>query len=87
MSNHNRIQPLTKLPLQLVARISHILDGHAVWQQLNEIGIHQDDRVEVIRKAPFGGPIHVRCNGRDVALGKRLAEKILVTDEMDERET
>jgi Fe2+ transport system protein FeoA len=32
----------------------------------------------VVRVAPLGGPLLVEVNGREIALGRAVAEKILV---------
>jgi Fe2+ transport system protein FeoA len=78
MNTLNKTQPLTELEPQVTARIAQILNGHGALQYLHEIGMHSGDYVEVVRKAPFGGPIHIRCNGQDFALGRELTAKILV---------
>ena len=58
--------------------ISLISGGWGVRRNLNELGIHEGDEISVIRKAPFGGPLMVENRGHRVAIGKRLAEKIVV---------
>ncbi|MDZ7292898.1 MAG: ferrous iron transport protein A [candidate division KSB1 bacterium] len=78
MSKPHHTRPLLELPQRLPARITRILDGPEVWQHLHAIGVHPGDCIEVLRKAPFGGPIHIRCSGQDIALGRNLAMKILV---------
>ncbi len=74
----NKTQSLTELTNHFTARVSRILDHREIWQYLHTVGIHPGDRIELLRKAPLGGPLHVRCNGRDIALGRKLAAKILV---------
>jgi Fe2+ transport system protein FeoA len=78
MNDSTTVQNLSELPKQATARISQIADGHAAEQYLHEIGIRRGDQILMIRKAPFGGPIHVRCNGQDVALSRNLARNIIV---------
>ena len=34
--------------------------------------------MRVVRMAPLGGPILIEVNGREIALGREIAEKILV---------
>jgi DtxR family transcriptional regulator, Mn-dependent transcriptional regulator len=40
---------------------------------LAELGIAPGDQVEVAGREPFGGPLAVRANGREYALGEQLA--------------
>jgi Fe2+ transport system protein FeoA len=42
------------------------------------MGIHAGDRIRVLRRAPFGGPLVIDNRGTQVAVGKQLAEKIRV---------
>lgn len=78
MNSHDKTKPLTELEFQVTARIARILDARGIGQHLHEIGIHLGDHIEVLRRAPFGGPFHVRCNDQNLALGRNLAKNILV---------
>lgn len=42
------------------------------------MGIAIGVRASVLRRAPFGGPLHVRVGEIDVAIGRELASCILV---------
>ena len=46
--------------------------------KLMQYGLHVGDRVRVLRSAPLGGPLLVEVNGREIALGRAVAEKIFV---------
>lgn len=46
--------------------------------RLNQYGLYQGDLMCVVRVAPLGGPILIEVNGREIALGSEIAEKILV---------
>lgn len=61
-----------------VMRITLISDGWGVRRNLNQLGLHVGDRVTIVRKAPFGGPIIVESGGNLVAIGRRLAERVRV---------
>lgn len=39
------------------------------------------DSLQVLRVAPLGGPLLVEVNGREIALGRSVAEKIMVETE------
>ncbi len=66
---------LLELPLNVQARL---LSFDEVRAKLNQYGLYVGDVVRVVRVAPLGGPLLVEVNGREIALGRTLAEKILV---------
>jgi ferrous iron transport protein A len=52
-------------------------DEHAAW--LRAVGMHENAEVTVLRKAPFGGPIHLRsADGGEFAIHRDLARCIQV---------
>jgi len=66
---------LLDLPLNVQARL---LSFDEVRAKLNQYGLFVDDVVRVLRVAPMGGPLLVEVNGRELALGRAVAEKIFV---------
>jgi ferrous iron transport protein A len=59
-------------------RILLITGGWEVRRSFNQMGIQPGDRVRVLRRAPFGGPMVIENRGTHVAVGKQLAQKIRV---------
>jgi len=59
-------------------RILLIMGGWGVRRSLNQMGIQPGDRVRVLRRAPFGGPVLIDNHGTQVAVGRGMAEKIRV---------
>lgn len=59
-------------------RILLISGGWVVRRSFNQLGIHAGDCVQVVRRAPFGGPLVIESRGTQVAIGKQLAEKVRV---------
>ena len=59
-------------------KILLITGGWEVRRSFNQIGIQPGDRVRILRRAPFGGPLMIDNQGTRVAVGKNLAEKIRV---------
>ena len=59
-------------------RILLISGGWEVRRSFNQLGIHAGDRVRVLCKAPFGGPLVLDSGGTRVAISRELAEKIRV---------
>jgi len=43
-----------------------------------QYGLHVGDELRMVRIAPLGGPVLIEVNGREIALGTVLAEKIIV---------
>jgi ferrous iron transport protein A len=66
---------LLDLPLNVQARL---LSFDEVRAKLNQYGLYVGDVVRVLRIAPLGGPLLVEVNGRELALGRAVAEKIFV---------
>jgi ferrous iron transport protein A len=52
--------------------------GARLQGKLKKYGLHIGDRVRVLRSAPLGGPLLIEVNGREIALGRAVAEKIMV---------
>jgi ferrous iron transport protein A len=63
---------------QAELRILLITGGWEVRRSFNQIGIQPGDRVRILRRAPFGGPLMIDNQGTHVAVGKQLAEQIRV---------
>lgn len=59
-------------------KILLIQGGWETRRCFNQIGIHAGDRVRILSKAPFGGPLVIENRGGQVAIGKQLAEKVQV---------
>jgi ferrous iron transport protein A len=81
----NLSMQLLNLAPDACAQIKKISGGKRLKSKLTQLGLHVGDSVHVLRRAPFGGPVLVECNGREVALGRGVAEKIIV--ELDECES
>ena len=52
--------------------------GLNLRSKLTQYGIYPGDRLRLLRKAPMGGPLLVECNEREIALGRGVADKIIV---------
>jgi Fe2+ transport system protein FeoA len=63
---------------QSYLKIRTILGGWEIRRSFNQMGIHAGDRIRVVCRAPFGGPLVIDNRGTHVAVGKQLAEKIKV---------
>ena len=70
---------LLDLPLASTARVVALaLDGAAACR-LRAVGVFEGEAIMVLRRAPFGGPVHVRTSsGGEFALDRRIANAIEV---------
>jgi ferrous iron transport protein A len=62
------------------ARVVDVQGGWGIRRRLGQMGIHPGDIVMVLRYGALGGPILIEVHGFQVALGRRIASRILVED-------
>ncbi len=60
------------------AKIKKILGGQKVSQRLSDLGLVPGTLIEVDAKAPFRGPIKISVCGSKLALGRGIAQAVLV---------
>jgi ferrous iron transport protein A len=82
MSDICDINGLMKTLLQISPGASvRVIDfdgGINLRSKLTQYGIYPGDCLHLLRKAPLGGPLLVECNDREIALGRGVADKIIV---------
>jgi ferrous iron transport protein A len=61
-----------------LVRVIDFDGGANLRSKLIQYGIHPGDCLKVLRQAPLGGPLLVECNQREIALGRGVADKIIV---------
>ncbi len=59
-------------------RIEGFLTPTGLAAKLRQLGMVPGDTATVIRKAPFDGPYLLEIRGREIALGKSIAAKVLI---------
>jgi len=69
---------LDAVDIRRQARVILIDGGHGVRAHLNTLGIHVGDRLTVVERAPFRGPVLIEVNGTRVAIGRGIASKVRV---------
>ncbi len=72
------ILPLSALHAGQSGKVLEITGGWSLRRRLNQIGIHVGDRLQVVRGAVFGGPVLIRIHFCDIALGRGMAQRIIV---------
>ena len=60
------------------ARVQALLGDDAVTQRLMEMGLLEDEEVEVIGFAPLGDPIEIRLQNYRLSLRRSEAARVLV---------
>lgn len=59
-------------------RVIEFDGGINLRSKLTQYGIYPGDCLRLLRKAPLGGPLLVACNDREIALGRGIADQIIV---------
>ena len=76
------VMKLIEVPLGARVRLLDV-HGRGLRGKLIQYGLHMGDYLHLLRAAPLGGPLLVEVNGREIALGRGVAEKILVEAECE----
>jgi len=68
------------------ARFVCVEGGKRLTGTLRQYGFYPGEQIRVIRIAPFGGPVLVEVNQREIALGRTVAGKVLVELVVEQKE-
>jgi DtxR family Mn-dependent transcriptional regulator len=72
-------RPLADLPAGERVRFTRVSDSNSeMLRYLSDRGIAPGDELQCVGREPFGGPLTVRANGREHALGDLLARAMRV---------
>lgn len=74
MENINLLQ----VPVGKTYHILFIEGGNRMASRLRQYGLFPGDSLRVVQLAPFKGPLLLEANGREIAIGRAIAEKIIV---------
>ncbi len=70
---------LASLPIARTARVVTLRLDEVEARFVRAVGIFEDEEITVLRRAPFGGPLHLRTScGGEFALDLTLAQAIEV---------
>ncbi len=70
--------PLTALLEGEEGAVEKIMGGRSACQRLSAMGLTPGTRVKVVKSSLFGGPMLISVRGTTLALGRGIAEKVLV---------
>jgi len=62
------------------ARIVGFDGDYDLQGKLRQLGIIPGDQVLVLRVAPFEGPVLLQVLGREIALGRKIAQHIIIEE-------
>lgn len=80
-----RHAPLASLEPGQAAVVRRVRDGDPeLLRYLGRLGLYPDTAVEMLDKAPFGGPLRVRVGDAEHAIGSELAQSVFVGPKKDE---
>ncbi len=69
---------LDQLPKGTSARVVNFVGGPGLYRNLSQMGIHRGDTIVVSRAGAFRGPLLVEIHGIRIALGRGVANRIVV---------
>ena len=75
------MKSLLNVPGGQQARLVSVSDR--LLRKLKQYGLHLGDTLRVLRSGPMGGPLLVEVNGRELALGRAVAEHLFVETECE----
>src|SRR4051812_2325736 len=75
---------LAAIPLGVPARVVSLGLDEELRAWVRAVGIREGERLTVLRRAIFGGPLHVRTSsGGEFALNRQLAKAIVLRLDLD----
>ncbi|UCD14331.1 MAG: ferrous iron transport protein A [Thermoplasmatales archaeon] len=72
--------PLTHLSLRGEAKIIELVGGRGFQRRLRVMGVREGQKIKVVSKQPFHGPLTVAINGCQMTLGRGMAQRIIVEE-------
>ncbi|HNY35219.1 MAG TPA: FeoA family protein [Methanothrix soehngenii] len=74
--------PITSLRAGTVAQITTLLgQGCSFQRKLRTMGIREGKKLKVVAIHPFAGPMVLDIDGRQITLGRSIAQRIMVRTE------
>lgn len=61
-----------------IVRVIRFQGGKGLEGKLRQLGVCAGGQIHVVRRAPFHGPVLLEFEGREIALGYGIAQKIVV---------
>ncbi len=75
-TNHDRLSDIDPGHTVVIRRVTDT--EPALLRYLAELGLRPDNRVDVVKKEPFEGPMHLQVGGEERHVGHQVASCVLV---------
>jgi len=75
---HGSVISITELKPGQEGIIASIRGNRRVTQRLADLGLTPETTIQMLKTAPFNGPIEVVVRGSRLAIGREIAENIFV---------
>ncbi|MDY6959907.1 MAG: FeoA family protein [Halobacteriota archaeon] len=59
-------------------KITRITGGHGQQRHMRSLGVREGKEINIIAKQPIGGPIIVDIDGNRIAIGRGMANRVMV---------
>ena len=69
---------LSTLEIGETAKVKYIMGGMGFQSKILSLGIRIGKSIKVLSSQPFRGPIAIEVGGTKIALGRGMAEKIII---------
>ena len=73
------MMPLSMANKDKLLKITNIVGGRNVKQRLSALGLYPGSVIKMVTN-DFGGPLIVEVNNSKIAIGRGMAQKILVNE-------
>ena len=70
--------PLSKLGIQKTGTIKNLLGGAGFKRKITSMGIRIGKNIKIMSLQPFMGPIVIEVDNMRIAIGRGMANKIIV---------
>ena len=77
---NNEPIPLTALSRHKHGKIVQIMGGMGLQRKLRVMGIREGQKISIVSRQPFRGPLTISINGNHLTIGRGMAFKILVEE-------
>ena len=61
-----------------LATVVALQGGHLFQERLRSLGVKEGKILLMVAKHPFAGPLVVEVDGRQITIGRKMAQRILV---------
>ncbi len=73
-------KPITSLETGNTAVILRLEGGFLFRKKMGDLGIRERKTIRLVAKHPFHGPVVIEIDGREMTIGRRMAQHIITGD-------